>query len=343
MTNLTKAHDELYRRGPDETFPTMQALWDHCHRMREQSQDRWHPPGTLSTRVTNDALVMTLGSDGAFSMNDWSFTQLCRLADVAKDTVNRLSPATASTVLAETLPKGNGNKPFQILTEDDRVRSIHGASYTRLWNVELLSMIQEFATDFQPPQQAVTGGTGLYAGEQDLFVFLVDPLGWVEIEDEAYAPGVFLYNSEVGRRALGCQTFWFQAVCQNHIVWDATEVTEYTRKHTARVNEGLSEIRAMIEAIVAKRDARKDGFVSVIRKAMETKLGDDAEEALKEVTKNGIPRSVAKEAITLAEEKGRFTIWAVIDALTRLAQQSRYAGDRVDADEKAAKLLSLVA
>ena len=37
---------------------------------------------------------------------------------------------------------------------------------------------------------------------------------------------------------------------------------------------------AMIETLVAKRDARKDGFVSVIRKAMETKLGDDAEEAV---------------------------------------------------------------
>ena len=165
----------------------------------------------------------------------------------------------------------------------------------------------------------------------------------MEIEGENYAPGFFVWNSEVGRRALGCQTFWFQAVCQNHIVWDATEITEYTRKHTARVNEGLGEIRAMIEAIVAKRDARKDGFVTVIRKAMETKLGNDAEEAFKELCKNGISRSVAKEAITLAQEKGRFTVWSVVDALTRLSQESRYAGDRTEADQEAAQLLTLVA
>ena len=99
----------------------------------------------------------------------------------------------------------------------------------------------------------------------------------------------------------------------------------------------------MIEAIVTKRDARKDGFVSTIRKAMETKLGSDAEETIKEVCKNGIPRSVAKEAVTIAQEKGRFTVWAVVDALTRLSQQSQYAGDRTEADEKAAKLLTLVA
>jgi hypothetical protein len=318
VTNLTKAHDELYRRTPDETFPTMQALWDHCYRQKEQSADRWHPPSSLLTKMDNHTLALALGSDGAFSLNDWSFSQLCRLAGVSKDTVNRLSPATASTVLAETLPQGN--KPFQILTHEDRIRSLHGASYTRLWNVDLLSMIREFATDFQPPQQAIPGGTGLYAGEQDLFVFLIDPLGWTEIDGETFAPGFFVWNSEVGRRALGCQTFWFEAVCQNHIVWDATDVAEYTRKHTAHVHDGLGEIRSMIEAIVAKRDDRKDGFANVVRKAMETKLGDDAEEAFKQLCKNGIPRSVAKEAITISQERGRFTIWSVVDALTRLSQ-----------------------
>lgn len=340
--NLTKAHEELFARTPDETFGSMQELWDHVHRQRELCVDRWHAPDALSARAQNNSLVLTLNGDGAFCMNDWSFSQLCRLAEVSKDTVNRLSPETASTVLAETLPR-NGKKPFQILTYgEDHIRSLHGASYGRLWNIDLLSMIREFATDFQPPQQAVTGGTGLYAGEQDLFVFLIDPLGWVEIEGEAFAPGFYLWNSEVGRRSLGCSTFFFQGVCNNHIVWDATEITEYTRKHTSRVNEGLGEIRAMIEAIVAKRDARKDGFVAVIRKAMETKLGADAEEAFKELTKNGIPRSVAKEALTLAQEKGRFTVWSVVDALTRLSQQSRYAGDRTEADQRAAQLLSLV-
>jgi histone H3/H4 len=319
----------------------MQALWDHCHRQRQQSTDRWHPPSALSSKVDNHALLMNMGTDGAFALNDWSFSSLCRLAGASKDTVNRLSPQTASIVLEEMLPRG-GTKPLQLLTEDERVRSIHGASYTRLWNIELLSMIREFATDFQPPQKAVTGGTGLYCGEQDLFLFLIDPLGFIEIEGEAFAPGFFVYNSEVGRRSLGCETFWFQAVCANHIVWDTADVCEYTRKHTANVHDGLIQIRTMIETLVAKRDARKDAFVEVVRKAMQTKVGDDAEETMKELCKNGINRSVAKEAVTLAQEKGRFTIWSVVDALTRLSQKSQYAGDRAEADRQTADLLSLV-
>ena len=52
------------------------------------------------------------------------------------------------------------------------------------------------------------------SGEQDMFCFMIDPTGWIEIEGENFAPGFFVWNSEVGRRSLGIQTFWFQAICQ---------------------------------------------------------------------------------------------------------------------------------
>src|SRR5262249_9792321 len=161
---------------------------------------------------------------GAFLMNDWSFTQLCTLAHVSKDTVNRLSGQTALSVFHETLPEGN--KPLQVLTQDEVIRSIHGVSYTRLFNADLLDMIREAAGDFQPPAKGMNGGTGLYAGEPDLFCFLIDPNGWAEIGGQAFAPGFFVWNSEVGKRSLGIETFWFQKICQNHIVWDAVEVVE---------------------------------------------------------------------------------------------------------------------
>ena len=165
----------------------------------------------------------------------------------------------------------------------------------------------------------MNGGTGLYCGEQDMFCFLIDPAGWTEIDGEAFAPGFFLWNSEVGRRSLGIQTFWFQAVCQNHIVWDAVEVADFTRKHTANVHESLGEIRRIIEALVARRDERRDGFAKVIAKAMKEQLGADADDALKALLKNGISRGTAKQALAIAERQGRFTIFALVDALTRIA------------------------
>ena len=176
-----------------------------------------------------------------------------------------------------------------------------------------------------------------------MFCFLIDPLGWVEIEGEAFAPGMFLWNSEVGRRTVGVQTFWFQAICQNHIVWDAVEVVEYTRKHTANVADALEDIKRIVGSIAAKRDERKDGFYKVVKKAMGQSLGKDAEEALKALTKQGFARPIAKQALELAGQQGRFTVFSVVDALTRLSGQLTYAGERSEADERAGRLLALAA
>jgi len=244
-------------------------------------------------------------------------------------------------VIAECLP--GGNKPAQLFTRDDRIRSIHGHNYSRLHDADVVAMLMEFAVDFTPPQEGCTGGTGLYRGEQDLFCFLIDPTGWVEVEGEAFAPGFFVWNSEVGRRSVGVQSFWFQAVCANHIVWDAACVTEFARKHVGDVTEALPEIRRVVEQLVSKRDERKDGFAAAIKRAMETKLGDDAEEVLKVLSKHGVTRQLAKRSLEIAAAHGRFTIFSVVDALTRMAGELTNAGDRAEMDQRASGLLGLQA
>jgi hypothetical protein len=341
MATLARAHNELFRRGPDEMFSSLPELLAHCTTEKERSEDRWELPGILRPEPHEGLLKLALGSDGAtLSLNDWSFGQLCGLAGVSRDTVNRLSADTASRVLRETLPEGR--KPLQVFTGGDLVRSVHGTHYTRLYNADLVAMLLEFATDFTPPQKARTGGTGLYCGEQDLFCFLIDPTGWAEIGDQPFAPGFFVWNSEVGCRSVGVSTFWFQAVCGNHVVWDATEVVEFARKHTGQVGEALADIRRIVEGLVAKRDARRDGFVSVIEKAMRTKLGEDAEEVTKVLATHGIGKALAKRALEIAESQGhRFTVYSVVDALTRMARECEFAGVRAAADEKASNLLAL--
>lgn len=341
MRALTSASNELFRRAPDECFDSLPALRTHCAARKERSVDRWHAPTDIRTdAVPADRLRFAIKNVSQLEMNDWSFGQLCRLAGVSKDTVNRLTPDTAAKVFGETLPP-SGNKPLQLFTEGEMLRSVHGTSYTRVYDSDLVGILQEFAVDFQPPQKGLNGGTGLYCGEQDMFCFLIDPAGWAEIEGEAFAPGFFLWNSEVGRRSLGIQTFWFQSVCQNHIVWDPIEFTDFSRKHTANVHESMVEIRRIIEALVAKRDARRDGFTKVIAKAMKEKLGHNADDALKPLLKGGISRSVAKKALEIAEQQGRFTIFALVDALTRISGEIQLAGDRTEADTKASALLAL--
>ncbi len=342
MQTLTKAHTELFRRSPDEQFDSLVHLWQHCHNEKEASVQHWPQPENIRAHPHRQRLDLQLSGDANLRMTDWSFGQLCSLAGVNRDTVNRLSPATAARVFDETLSPGS--KPLQVFATEDSVRSIHGASYTRLFNVDLLSMIREFATDFVPPQKAGDGdegGTGLYCGEQDMFVFLIDPTGWIDIEGEAFAPGFFVWNSEVGRRTVGIQSFWFQAVCQNHIVWEAVDIVEFSRKHTANVHESLNEIRSIIERLVSKRDERRDGFASVIKSAMQSKLGDCADDVLKILAQRGITRRLAKDALAIARGHGALTIFAVVDAITSISCQYANAGQRSEVDAKASALLKL--
>lgn len=335
-----RGSEQLFRRQPDETFRSLAEILAKCRDDAERSTDRWRPPKGMKPLVENGRLELDLGDGNEpFALNDWSFTQLCGLAKVSKDTLNRVSPETAARVFSETLP--GGNKPAQLFTRDDQIRSIHGHSYSRLHDSGLVSMLMEFAVDFSPPQTGCTGGTGLYRGEQDLFCFMIDPTGWVEVGGEAFAPGFFVWNSEVGRRSVGIQSFWFQAVCANHIVWDAIDVTEFTRKHTGRVDEALPEIRRVVEALVEKRDERRDSFAAVVKRAMETKLGDDTEEVVKVLSRHGITKLLANRALEMARAQGSFTIFSVVDALTKIAGEVANAGDRAEMDQKASGLLSL--
>jgi hypothetical protein len=340
MATLKRASAQLFTRPDDERFPTLDTLEDHCRQVRESSDERWQLPGSIRPEQCHDQLGLEISDVGQFRLNDWSFGQVCGLADVQKETINRLLPATAARVLTETLPVGT--KPVQVLTEGDRVRSIHGASYTRLFDSDLLDVVRNTADGFGPPPKGFNGATGLYAGQQDMFAFLIDDSAWVEIGGEQFAPGFFVWNSEVGRRTVGIETFWFQRICANHIVWDAIEVVNFSRKHTAKVGGALFEIRLILERLVQKRNERRDAFARSMQSAMDTKIGNDAEETLEALGKRGLPTKLLKDAVqTVARESGRFTVFAMVDALTRSTRALRFAGDRIEQDARIGALLSL--
>lgn len=338
MVNLTRANQELFRRKPDECFETLADLKAHCFDTHEASAEHWFKPQTLQPIGKPDSFAIGLESGEERRLNEWSFSQLCRLCGVSSDTLNRLSPSTASKAISETLP--TSDRPIQFLATENEMRSIHGVSYTRLWNSELLDVVGEFESEFGPPERAYNGhGTGLYCGEQDLFAFLVDNDGWVDIGDQKFAPGFFVWNSEVGKRSLGIQTFWYQYICGNHIVWDAIEVTDYSRKHTSSVRDGLNDIRLHIEALVARRDERKDKFEQGIGRALSKQLGSDLDEVTKLVVAKGIPKSLIKDASKVVN--GNHTIFAWVDALTRASGKIQFAGRRTAMDQKIGSLLSL--
>ncbi len=341
MVNLTRASRELFRRSPDERFDSFDALLAHCQERKFQAIEHWQPSQNL--RIERDAgqLLMRLeqAEDVRLTLSDWSFSQLCRLCEVHKETVNKLTTETAELVFRDVMP--DFRKPLQVYAARDTALAVHSTTYSRLFDAEVLQAVREAAPDFTPPPPGIGGATGLYAGEQDMFAFGIDPDGWVEIEGQNFAPGFFVWNSEVGRRSLGVQAFWYQAICQNHIVWDATEVVELKRRHIGNVQEALDDVREVIATLVKKRDERRDSFASAIKLAMSTPFGEDAEEVRKTLAKQGVSSRLADQAIELVAPWETYSVFGIVDALTRIAGRLENAGDRLLVDQKAASLLSL--
>ena len=91
MANLTRASQELFRRSPDECFPSLSVLSQHCLWQKEQAVELWQPPRAIGTSAVSGGTLMLANGDGPdrYRLNDWSFSQLCRLAGVAKETVSR--------------------------------------------------------------------------------------------------------------------------------------------------------------------------------------------------------------------------------------------------------------
>ena len=50
MQHLQAASRELFKRTPDETFPSLAALSDHCQTQRENSAVHWLSPDRLHAR-----------------------------------------------------------------------------------------------------------------------------------------------------------------------------------------------------------------------------------------------------------------------------------------------------
>ena len=109
-----------------------------------------------------------------------------------------------------------------------------------------------------------------------------------------------IWNSEVGPRSIGIETFWFQQCCANHIVWDAVEVVRFSRKHTASTHESLAEVRRILKQLVQRRDARRSGFSAVVDKAVSAKLEVDTEKVKKLLAKQGISRTLIRKALSAA-------------------------------------------
>lgn len=340
MTGIEGSFFQLFSRSDDQHFATFDALYTHCLNRQRNSEIHWRLPADVIPTDYQGKLHLKLSGSRAVNLTDWSFGQVCQFAGLKKESLNRLKSSTAAQVLVEAMP--HGSRPLQIFTEEETIRSIHPVGYTRVHHSTLLELVIDEAFDFDPPPVGDSGATGLCAGEQDMFAFMIDPKAWIEVGDYRFAPGFSVWNSEVGRRAIGLATFWYQRGCGNHLIWDANTVVSYSRMHTAQVETALRVVRQLMRQVVESSSARKDAFAKSLTCARRTRLGSCSEEVIKVLSSCGIDMSFVRTAVeAIADKPDGFTVYNAVDSLTRLTGHLPNAGDRFAQDSKIGQLLAL--
>ena len=188
--------EELFVRVNDQRFEDLDSLYTFCLDNQDDSEEHRLLPADAFPIFHDHRLKLKITGNRAFDFNHWSFEQACSIAKLKKANLNRLDAESAVRCLMAKLPYGS--KPIQILTRGETVRAINRTGYSRLFDADLLGVVIDEADWFDSPPRGFADAWGLYAGEQDMFAFLTDRKTWVEVGDEAFSPGFFVWNSEVG-------------------------------------------------------------------------------------------------------------------------------------------------
>lgn len=363
QTNLTEASREWFNRGPDERYLSIQELKNAVEKRRHES---WSTtPECKDIRVIptqdNDLRVRvydpTKGEDRDLVPSNWAFGQLSGYAGAPAGYLRKL-PAELAAINLQWGLENHGQRDDALVlghsNGSDRLRAVTTTTYGRIWDIDVVRAVEKANFDGRwviPAASYTTTNpkraTTLYASDRDVFIFLVDPKNPIEVGGEQLFRGFFAWNSEVGAAAFGLTTFLYRYVCDNRIVWGATDVKELRIRHTRSAPErfayeGAKYLKRYAEEsteTVSKQitAARNKDVMSEIN----SKNGDTVESWLQ---KRGFTKAEAKgsvEAATMEMGQAR-SLWDVINGVTAYSRSVTHTDDRISLETKAGKLLDLV-
>lgn len=191
---------------------------------------------------------------------------------------------------------------------------------------------------------------GLYASDRDCFAFMILE-GGTDIGGSVMNRGFFLSNSEVGDRSFSLTSFLYDAVCGNHIVWGASEITEVRIVHRGRANQRwIGDLQRALQKYAGQGTERER---TLIMSAIGMRISENGKDAVVDKLfkdkRLGLTKTVIEQAwgwsVKEAELRGnRFapeSVWGMVCGLTRVSQECGWADQRVAIDIAAGKLLQM--
>jgi hypothetical protein len=285
----------------------------------------------------------------------WSFGQLAQYAQAPASYLRKLPTELAAINLQWGLERSPLRDDALILGQsngEQHLRAITSTSYGRIWDAQVVNAVERVNAsgrwEVPAASYATTNpkrATTLYASDRDVFLFLVDPKNPVEVGGEQLFRGFYTWNSEVGAATFGLTTFLYRYVCDNRIIWGASDVKELRIRHTGGAPErfgweGERYLRRYTEESTAKI---ADGIRSAQAKEIPLNKGkgDTVESWLQS---RGFTKAQAKASVeTATAEQGQArSFWDIVNGVTAYARSVPHTDERVELETKAGKLMELV-
>lgn len=352
---LHRASYQWATRPDDERYPDLNSLHQATLLQRNRSLKSTVALNDVAIQTDKDGELWLIGDTGnRAKFNHWSFTQFASRIGAPASYLRTLPPKMVFDLLNHGLNNlQEDNRIAQLLlwsTEKNKqfdLRAITSEKYQRIWNHQIVERVMNLPGGWKVPPAYGDKPSGLYAGDHDMFMFLVNEEN--RIDDgtpEGLARGFFVWNTEVGGISYGMDEFLYRFICGNHIVWGAQNVVRTRIRHI-----GSAEDRAWkaLETYVSNYlDASSKSTENAIKAAKVFSLGSTKDDVIETVFKT---RVIGKKQVTkayeLAEQNESVdgsprSAWGLSQGITRLSQQSQFADARVALDRAAGRVLEMV-
>jgi len=352
MSNDMRLNHQWSTRPADQRFLTLADLEASVSARRSISRE--HTTTEVQIALHGEDLGITTGK-GFAEMTHWSFGQLCRLGGAPSDYLRTLPPVLAAPALQWSIERreeaGRALKLLAVSNGHHEVRAITSPTYGRIWDLDVVHALQRLGDDWHVPAASYSGrdpkrATTLYASDRDVFVFLCrqEP---IEIGNgQVLNRGVMAWNSETGAASFGLDTFTYDRVCDNRIIWDLKDKVSLRFRHTSGAPARMvSEVRPMLSAFASASSA---AIVDTVKVARQTIVGNDRESVQEWMRKRGFTRAQASQAYQYAERDSLNqglnprSVWGLVQGVTDAAHEIDHTDTRTDLERKAGAMLASV-
>lgn len=354
--NLMTASAQWMSRPNDQRYTSLKDLKQAVASRKIES---WTAtPMTKDLRVLpvegNEIAVQVYdpskGEEVSLNPTHWGFGQLAQYAQAPAGYLRSL-PAELSAINLqwglEHNPIRDGSLLLAQSNGSNHLRAMTSVSYGRIWDMQVVEAVERVNHDgrWQIPAasyatQNPLRATTLYASDRDVFIFLVDPNHPIEVKGETLFRGFFAWNSEVGSSVFGLTTFLYRYVCDNRIVWGATEVKELRIRHTGGAPERFAYEGQKYLSRYANEATDKivDGIIRAQEKDIPVAKDETVEDWLRS---RGFNQAQAKASVqtAVAEQGQARSIWDIVNGITAYARSIPHTDTRVELETKAGKLM----